>query len=242
VARLVTERHVLADDGSFGPVWAIVLAGGSGDRFGGRKQFAAAGSLRLVDLAVETALATCDRVVLVLPGGTSWDGTPVARVVPGGADRPASVRRALAVIPDEAGTVVVHQAANPLARPDLIRELIAAVAGGAPAVCPGLRPADVVRRVTGAAAGDVVGRDDLVLVQTPTAFRLDVLRHAHASGGAALEDTALVSASGYEVRVVPGDPRNVHVATPADLDIVRAIVAAAPARVATEPSGAGHGE
>jgi 2-C-methyl-D-erythritol 4-phosphate cytidylyltransferase len=242
VARLVTRRHALADDDSCGAVWAIVLAGGSGARFGGRKQFAAVGSLRLVDLAVETALATCDRVVLVLPGGTRWDGAPVARVVPGGEDRPASVRRALAAIPDEMGTVVVHQAANPLASPDLIRALVSAVASGAPAVCPGLRPADVVRRVRGTAAGDVIGRDDLVLIQTPAAFRLDVLRHAHASGAAALEDTALVSASGYEVYVVPGDPRNVHVATPADLDIVRAIVAAAPARVATEPSGAGHAE
>jgi 2-C-methyl-D-erythritol 4-phosphate cytidylyltransferase len=209
-----------------GAVWAIVLAAGSGSRFGAHKQFAVVGSRRLVDLAVDAAAEACERVVLVLPSGTTWDGQPVDHVVPGGADRPASVRNALAAITDEEGIVVVHQAANPLASPGLIGQLSAAVADGAPAAFPGLRPADVVRRVEGMRAGDVVGRDDLVLVQTPAAFRLGVLRRAHAAGGRAFEDTALVSACGYEVHVVPGDPRNVHVATPADLEIVRALAAA----------------
>jgi 2-C-methyl-D-erythritol 4-phosphate cytidylyltransferase len=209
-----------------GAVWAIVLAAGSGSRFGARKQFAAVGSHRLVDLAVEAATEVCGQVVLVLPVGTAWDGRPVDHVVPGGVDRSSSVRSALAAIPDEEGIVVVHQAANPLARPELIGELLAAVAEGAPAAFPGLRPADVVRRVAGERAGDVVGRDDLVLVQTPAAFRLEVLRRAHAVGGRAFEDTALVSACGYEVHVVAGDPRNVHVATPADLEVVRALAAA----------------
>jgi 2-C-methyl-D-erythritol 4-phosphate cytidylyltransferase len=214
------------DPGPSGAVWAIVLAAGSGSRFGARKQFAAVGERRLVDLAVEAATEACGRVVLVLPGGATWDGRPVDHVVPGGVERSSSVRNALAAITDEVGTVVVHQAANPLARPELIGQLLAAVADGAPAAFPGLRPADVVRRVEGERAGDVVGRDDLVLVQTPAAFRLEVLRRAHAVGGGALEDTALVSACGYEVHVVAGDPRNVHVATPADLEVVRALAAA----------------
>jgi 2-C-methyl-D-erythritol 4-phosphate cytidylyltransferase len=224
VAGLVTGK--LDHDGPCDAVWAIVLAAGSGSRFGARKQFAAVGSRRLVDLAVEAAAEACGRVVLVLPGGATWDGRPVAHVVPGGADRSASVRSALAVITDEAGTVIVHQAANPLASPELIVRLLTAVADGAPAAFPGLRPADVVRRVVEQRAGEVIGRDELVLVQTPAAFRLEVLRRAHAAAGRALEDTALVSACGYEVHVVPGDPKNVHVATPADLDVVRALAAA----------------
>jgi 2-C-methyl-D-erythritol 4-phosphate cytidylyltransferase len=227
VAGLVTTEEAPRFRGSSGTTWAIVLAAGSGSRFGSRKQFATMGSCRLVDLAVESAAAACEKVVLVLPDRITWEGRTVEHVVSGGVDRPASVRNALAAIADEEGAVVVHQAANPLARPELIGELLAAIADGAPAVFPGLRPADVVRRVDGGRAGDVVGRDDLVLVQTPAAFRLDVLRRAHAVGGRAHEDTALVSACGYEVHVIAGDPRNVHVATPADLEIVRALAAAA---------------
>jgi 2-C-methyl-D-erythritol 4-phosphate cytidylyltransferase len=208
-----------------GSTWGIVLAAGSGERFGTRKQFARVGDDRLVDLAVGAASSVCDHLVLVLPADRRWDGQPVGRVVAGGSDRAASVRAGLAAVPEDHGVVVVHQAANPLASPGLIRRLLAAIAAGAPAAFPGLRPADVVRRVAGDRARELVGRDDLVLVQTPAAFRLDVLRAAHGSGLASIEDTALVSACGFEVRVVPGESRNVHVATPEDLDLVRALVA-----------------
>jgi 2-C-methyl-D-erythritol 4-phosphate cytidylyltransferase len=209
-----------------GPVWAIVLAAGSGVRFGERKQFVSAAGRRLVDLAVERAVETCDQVVLVLPPGERWTGPVVDHVAEGGEDRGGSVRSGLATIPDQHGTVVVHQAANPLVRASTFHALIAAVAQGAPAAFPGLRPADIVRTVDGTSAGDVLGRDELVLVQTPAAFRLEVLRMAHGAGGGALEDTALVSAAGFAVHVVPGDPRNVHVATPEDLEVVEALLLA----------------
>ena len=204
--------------------WAILLAAGGGARFGAEKQFVRAGGHRLVDLALEAAAGTCERVVLVLPPGRVWDGQPVHAVVEGGADRPASVRRGLAAIPDDDGIVIVHQAANPLADVALLQALLEAVAGGAAAAVPGLRPADLVRRTTGGLLGDIVGRDDLVLVQTPAAFRLPVLRAAHDQRIDALEDTALVSALGHDIVVVPGDPRNVHVTSMADLELVTALL------------------
>lgn len=206
--------------------WGIVLAAGDGARFGGPKQFVKAGERRLVDLAVEALVRACDRVVLVLPPERRWDGPPVDHVVAGGADRGASVRAALAVIPEGGETVVVHQAANPLASAATFAALREAIDGGAAAAVPGLRPADLVRYREGDAVGPVVGRDELVLIQTPAAFRLDVLREAHAAAGAALEDTVLVTALGYDVQIIPGDPRNVHVATPADLEIVEALLRA----------------
>ena len=202
--------------------WSIVLAAGSGTRFGTRKQFASADGRRLVDLAVEAAVAASDRTILVLPAGQAWTGPTVDHVVAGGRDRAGSVRAGLAAIPDRAGTVVVHQAANPLAPV----ALFAAVEAGAAGAFPGLRPADLVRRAHGDTAGAVVGRDDLVLVQTPAAFRLEVLRAAHALDLDALEDTARVTAAGYQLRVLPGDPTNVHVATVEDLRLVEALLVA----------------
>jgi 2-C-methyl-D-erythritol 4-phosphate cytidylyltransferase len=212
------------DAAAHSPVWAIVLAAGTGARFGGEKQFSDVAGQRLVDLAVETATSACDGVVLVLPGDRVWDGPPVDATVRGGPDRRTSVRNGLSAIPHDEGVVVVHQAANPLASQQLIERLVAAVRAGAPAAVPGLRPADVVRRVADGVAGDLLGRDELVLVQTPAAFRIEVLRTAHAAAVVAVEDTALVSAAGYDVHVLPGDPRNVHVATPEDLEVVRALL------------------
>lgn len=221
---------------SKGPVWGLVLAAGSGTRFGSEKQFVTIAGHRPVDLAVATVLSTCDEVVLVLPEGRAWDGAPVSAVITGGPNRPASVRRGLAAIPPEVvdaeAIVVVHQAANPLATTSSVEVLLAEVRGGAPAAVPGLRPADVVRRrSTGPGettlAGELLGRDELVLVQTPAAFRLDVLRAAHARPTPdAQEDTALVTGAGHAVHVVDGDPRNVHVAEPADLELVEALLLA----------------
>lgn len=208
------------------PLWSIVLAAGAADRFGAQKQFARVAGHRLVDLAVVHATEACEQVVLVLPPEVEWDGPPVDRVVPGGTDRAASVRAGLDAIVADAGIVVVHQAANPLAGPPIFTALISAVRNGAPAAFPGLRPADLVRRASDGCAGEVIGRDELVLVQTPTAFRLEVLREAHALPVTAVEDTARVSAAGYAVAVVPGDPRNIHVAIPEDLEVVAALLQA----------------
>jgi 2-C-methyl-D-erythritol 4-phosphate cytidylyltransferase len=205
--------------------WALVLAAGGGRRFGAEKQFVRAAGHRLVDLAVDAVAEVCDHVVVVLPPGRVWDGRPVHAAVAGGSDRPSSVHRGLAAIPDTDGTVIVHQAANPLADGALLRTLLAAIDAGAAAAVPGLSPADLVRRVADDRLGEVVGRDDLVLVQTPAAFRLPVLRAAHEQQVEALEDTALVSALGHDVVVVPGDPHNVHVASPEDLELVAALLA-----------------
>jgi 2-C-methyl-D-erythritol 4-phosphate cytidylyltransferase len=60
-------------------------------------------------------------------------------------------------------------------------------------------------------------RTMLVAVQTPQAFGAAVFRRAHATDTEATDDAALVEALGATVRVVPGDPRNLKITTPADL-------------------------
>jgi 2-C-methyl-D-erythritol 4-phosphate cytidylyltransferase len=71
-----------------------------------------------------------------------------------------------------------------------------------------------------------VPRERLVAVQTPQAFRADLLRRAYAQPGldGATDDAMLVERLGAEVIVVDGDPRNVKVTTPGDLALVRALL------------------
>jgi 2-C-methyl-D-erythritol 4-phosphate cytidylyltransferase len=218
------------------PVWGIVLGGGSGHRFGAAKQFVSVDGARLIDLAVDGTAEACDHVVVVLPVGHRWDGRPVDAVVSGGPDRRSSVRRGLAALPVTPGIVVVHQAANPLATQDTFASVIEAVRAGAPAAVPGLRPADIVRRSSDGLAGELLGRDDLVLVQSPAAFRIDVLTTAHALPDPAIEDTMLVSAAGHAVHLVTGDPWNIHVTTHRDLELVRAVLLSRGLRSPADPS------
>lgn len=202
-------------------MWGVVLAAGTGARFGGAKQFVTVRGTRLVDLAVRKTASRSDRTVVVLPPGAEWDGPAVEIAVEGGASRAESVRRALAVIPEEVGIVLVHAASHPLAPVSAFEAVLSAVRAGAAAAVPGLCPADVVRRVANGSIVEMVGRDDLVLVQSPAGFRAAVLRAAYAEPSpTAAEDTELVAAIGETIRVVPGHPRNIHVTTPQDLAIV----------------------
>jgi 2-C-methyl-D-erythritol 4-phosphate cytidylyltransferase len=205
-------------------VWAVIVAAGWGERFGGPKQFAELGGSRLVDHAVATARATCDAVVLVVPDASDWQGAAVDALVTGGATRAESVRAGLDVVSLGAEIVVVHDAARPLATAALFEAVVAAVRNGADGAVPGLAVTDTLKRVDDVRVTSTVDRVGLVAVQTPQAFRADALRDAHASGADATDDAALVEALGGSVVVVPGDPRNLKVTGPADLMIAAALL------------------
>jgi len=211
-------------------VWAIVLAAGTGMRFGGVKQFTSLDGRRLVDVVVDTAASVCDEVVVVLPAGVEWDGSPVVAAIQGGPTREASVRCGLADVPSGVGVVVVHDAAHPLASPALFEAVIAAVGAGVDGAVPGLPLSETLKRVDGARSVANVARHGLVMVQTPHAFRARALRAAHASGGEATDDSVLVEAVGGSVVVVPGEPFNIHVTTADDLEMARRLATTGRAR------------
>ncbi len=197
-------------------MWSIVVAGGSGRRFGQLKQFALLGGRPVLQWAV-AACRTCSAgVVLVVPDASSDEAHGADVVVTGGATRADSVRRGLAAVPADATMVVVHDAARPLASADLFAAVIAAVTdGGADGAVPGVPPSDTIKAVDESGrVTDTLDRATLVAVQTPQAFRADVLRRAHEEAqpaedpsAAATDDAMLVEALGGTVQVVPGRAR-----------------------------------
>jgi 2-C-methyl-D-erythritol 4-phosphate cytidylyltransferase len=204
-------------------VWSVVVAGGSGQRFGRLKQFALLAERPVVEWAVAACRASSSGVVLVVPPGASAPHAYGAdMVVEGGGTRTESVCRGVAAVPPTAEVIVVHDAARPLASEDLFRAVISAVtaggAGGAGGAVPGIPVSDTIKVVDGSQrVTATLDRAALVAVQTPQAFDADLLRRAHAAGTEATDDAALVEALGATVRVVPGDPRNLKITTPADL-------------------------
>jgi 2-C-methyl-D-erythritol 4-phosphate cytidylyltransferase len=201
-------------------VAAIVVAAGQGARFGGLKQFADLDNETVARRSVRGARSVASTVVLVVPAGYDGTGEGADVVVTGGASRAASVRCGLVACAD-ADVVVVHDAARPLASPELFHLVVDAVQHGAVAAVPGLAITDTVKRVR--RSGDVtavdatVAREDLVTVQTPQAFRREVLERAHAGSSDATDDAALVELLDEQVVVVAGEPQNIKITNPSDL-------------------------
>jgi 2-C-methyl-D-erythritol 4-phosphate cytidylyltransferase len=207
--------------------WAIVVAAGTGTRFGAPKQFADLGGRPLVSWSLETARKVCAGVVLVLPADAAPSDWPVERVVSGGATRSESVRAGLAAVPDDADIIAVHDAARPLARPELWAAVLGAVASGADGAVPASSVSDTVKEIGPDGRLVTLDRSRLVAVQTPQAFRAGALRRAHRALGDATDDAALVEAAGGRVVLVEGSPDNLKVTRPADLIVAAALAAVA---------------
>lgn len=204
-------------------VAAVVVAAGLGVRFGSLKQFAFLENETVSARSIRNARSVAQLVVLVVPAGYAGDGEGADVVVTGGSTRAASVRAGLAhCAPAE--VVVVHDAARPLASPELFAAVVAAVRDGADGAVPGLAITDTVKRVGADGASLVVvgteSRDGLVTVQTPQAFRREVLTRAHANATDATDDAALVEAIGARVVVVPGERDNIKITAIGDLERV----------------------
>jgi 2-C-methyl-D-erythritol 4-phosphate cytidylyltransferase len=204
--------------------FTIVVAAGGGTRFGAAKQFVRLAGVSVVERAVATALEATDGVVVVLPATSSWHAIPPARAVTGGATRSDSVRAGLATMPVGTDIVVVHDAARPLATRALFAAVIDAVRAGADGAIPVLPLVDTIKRVDGERVVETVPRDDLVAVQTPQAFRAELLRDAHAGGGVGTDDAELVEEAGGKVVTVPGEARNVKLTVAYDLEMLRSLL------------------
>ena len=201
-------------------VAAIVVAGGRGERFGGQKQFAQLSGRTLAAHSVAQSRSVADFVVVVVPDDYAGDGEGADLVVTGGATRSDSVRAGLSVCGD-AAIIVVQDAARPLASNDLFVSVVAAIRSGAAAAIPGIAVSDTIKQVDNGVVIATPPRESLVAVQTPQAFRAEVLQRAHASAGVATDDAGLVEALGESVVVVAGERTNIKVTNPEDLDIVQ---------------------
>ncbi len=216
-------------------VTGIVVAAGRGDRFGAAipKQFLAVEGETLVARAIRALSSRpgVDGVVAVLPpdveAGVAREvrALPgVSLVVAGGATRAASVRRGLEAAGD-ATHVLVHDAARPLAGAALIDAVLAATLEHGAAV-PAVAVRDTVKEDDGRGfVNRTVERSRLRLAQTPQGARSDWLRDAldgaFRDGVEVTDEASALERAGRKVRLVPGDPSNVKVTTPADLAEVR---------------------
>jgi len=203
---------------------AVVVAAGSGQRFGGPKQFAMLDGRVVAARSIELCRSVADVVVLVAPSDAQELTHGADQVVEGGATRSESVRRGLMALPDDVDTVIVHDAARPLATERLFFAVVAELSDeDVDAAIPGLEPTDTIKRVVARDGRrwvvETLDRTELATIQTPQAFRVKSLRRAHAAHAEATDDAALIEAMGGTVVVVPGELENLKLTSPGDLEL-----------------------
>ena len=132
----------------------------------------------------------------------------------------------LAEIPEDAGFVLVHDAARPLASPGLARAVIRRLAAGqVEGVIPAVPVRDALKRTLYDQVLETVDRTGLMIAQTPQGFVARVLREAHEQvAGDAPDDADLVGRNGGRVVVVPGEAANLKITFPGDLAVAEALL------------------
>ena len=215
---------------------AIILAGGTGERFGneGGKQLVEIGGKPILTWSVEAfdAVGDIGLIVIVCPAERQGEylskavdpfsfATPIV-VAAAGSTRQESAFSGLELVPEEFEYVVMHDGARPLISADLIVHTIATLKGnidadGAVVAHPAIDTLKVVEN------GVIVGTPDRSVfwnAQTPQVFRAGIYRRAHASalsdGFVGTDDSSLIERLGGRVLVVEGKRDNIKLTVPED--------------------------
>jgi 2-C-methyl-D-erythritol 4-phosphate cytidylyltransferase len=215
---------------------ALIVAAGRGERLGFSRPKAlvplCGRPMLQWSVAALQAVPAVTQIVIALPAD-ELDAAPEGTVaVPGGLQRSHSVRNALTVCAG-GDPVLVHDAARPLATPQLFEQAlgeldrhpeVAAVIAAAPV-------ADTIKQVAddGATVSRTLDRSTLWAVQTPQVFRRAALEHALGSAtdeelGRATDDAWLVERSGGAVRILGSDPGNMKITTAEDLRVAELLL------------------
>ncbi|HBA61473.1 MAG TPA: bifunctional 2-C-methyl-D-erythritol 4-phosphate cytidylyltransferase/2-C-methyl-D-erythritol 2,4-cyclodiphosphate synthase [Elusimicrobia bacterium] len=214
---------------------AIILAGGSGSRMGGDKQYLPLAGRPMIERTVEvfTSSGLFSRIILALSPenlkkyGPAWEKAGVAAVT-AGATRTESLRNSFRLVSPGAELVAVHDGARPLVDGPLIRSCLEKAAEAGASV-PAVPLKDTVKRV--AAGGknfeSTPDRSALMAVQTPQCYRRDVLERLlgrAAAGKDYSDESQVLEQLGIKAAVVPSSYRNIKITTPEDVIIAEAFM------------------
>ncbi|RAK07694.1 2-C-methyl-D-erythritol 4-phosphate cytidylyltransferase [Halanaerobium saccharolyticum] len=143
---------------------------------------------------------------------------PEFNLIAGGKSRKESVNNGLKNFSDKVNYVIIHDGARPMLKKELIERTYLAVKKYDAVSC-GIKVKDTIKVVENSFSKKTLARNSLRAIQTPQAFRLDLIKKAHKNykKDKALDDASLVEELGKKVYIVNGDYNNFKITTPEDL-------------------------
>lgn len=213
----------------------IIVAAGSGSRFGGKKQFYRLHGKPIFVWTLEKFLPVSDEIILVFPKEDISRFKPLIeskfcgynlRIVAGGSKRYNSVKNALKCVSDKCKFVCIHDAARPLINQKDIVRCINLAKRFSSAICAAQSTDTVKISDIHGFVRYTVDRTKVYLVQTPQVFRKEIIFKAYSRqiSKDVTDDAQLVENIGYKVKIVPTDKTNIKITTKSDIDIVKKLI------------------
>jgi 2-C-methyl-D-erythritol 4-phosphate cytidylyltransferase len=216
--------------------YAIIVAGGSGLRMGAAlpKQFLLLHNKPVLWYSINAFFEAFDdiTIILVLPeihldrGSSLIQSTarPAQVILTHGGDtRFQSVKNALELV-DPSGIVLIHDGVRCLVTPDLIQRCYQSASEHGNAI-PAIPAVDTLRILT-PAGNEMLDRSEVRIIQTPQAFRCDLVMSAYMQPFQAsfTDDSSVVESSGHRINLVDGEVTNIKITNPVDLLIAEKIL------------------
>lgn len=219
-------------------VSAVIVAGGSGTRFGGDKMMA---QLAGVPVLVHTLRAfqlspMIDEIILVTRDGmlremaelcNEYAILKVSLVVAGGETRARSCYAGVMAASEKAGIIAIHDGARPLVTEKIIEDVVWTAYRHLAAV-PSVPVRDTIKKAENGVVTETPERSGLYAVQTPQCFQAAVIRAAltDAIRNAPLvtDDCMAVERIGGKIFLTEGSEENIKITTPLDLELAELIV------------------
>ena len=216
-------------------VSAIILAAGSGSRFGEIKQFKELNGKPIWVYSINTfILSECvDELILVIPNDsletlkqsqvfTSLNKTNNIKLVSGGESRKDSVFNGLKVVKKAIDIVCIHDAARPFIKASYIKHSVEACSefDGAIIAIPSV---DTVKKVDKQIIKNTIDRESLWMAQTPQTFKKDKLLYAikNSSHLNITDESMLMEEANFKIKLIEGDQSNFKITNEIDWELAK---------------------
>ena len=206
----------------------VLLLGGQGKRFGGKKQFLTYKGRFLFEYLLDRVKPLFNEIILVVPHEHLEEFRrrfKKYKVTVGGGERQYSVYNGLLEV--SCSTVAIHDGARPFASAQLFKRVLELE--NCEGKIPTLPLRDTIKRVS--PAGEVIetlDRRELVAVQTPQVFKTDLLRECHEralkDNFLGTDDATLLERCGYKVCTCRGEFFNFKLTYREDWEIAKCLL------------------
>ena len=215
---------------------ALVLVGGSGERFGKEKQFVLALNRPLMSFAIEELGLSpyIDEIVLVGKKGTlnktleigkAYANNKLKAVIEGGKTRQESSYKGVKFLIDSGfssdSIVLIQDGYRPNITQEMIKENVESAKINKAAVTAIKEPNSVFISNNDYKVNSYLDRNEIYEAQTPQTFELGLIYKAHLKGDkrkGISDDASLVRLLKKDIAIVPGDKNNIKINYVSDLN------------------------